>query len=250
MRIRTFIFLSLFIAFIFSEAHASSVSTKNGNIFYESNGKTTQLTSSGRDKYPVLNPKSEWAYFVRGSGGKWVGEKYYPNLWLRIVRFLFDGVLKEELWRVKIDGKGAALLFRNNNAAIDGPDPDYMLASIFNIQFSPDGDKVYFETPNWVTSAGLHVMNLDGSGEKLLGGGNGTKIIFSASELDPKYGSCSGYIVTSQHRYWWFGGSYDWYYLFTPDFKEIAPLGDDFDYFTEMGEIKYTDQSEKINPVH
>lgn len=88
-------------------------------------------------------------------------------------------------------------------------------------------------------------MNPDGSGEKLLGGGNETKIVVSARENDPKYGSCKGYIVTNQHNYWWFGGSYDWWYLFTPDFKEVGPLGDDFDYFTEMGDIIYTDHSEK-----
>ena len=88
-------------------------------------------------------------------------------------------------------------------------------------------------------------MNTDGSGEKLLGGGNETKIVVSARENDPKYGTCRGYIVTSQHNYWWFGGSYDWWYLFTPDFKEVGPLGDDFDYFTEMGDIIYMDHSEK-----
>lgn len=253
MRIRTVIFISLFVAFTFSDAYAASVSVKDRNIFYESNGKTKQLTSLGRDAKPALNPNGEWVYFVRQSQGKWVGEKYYPAKG----EIIEDGLLKEELWRIRIDGTEAALLFRNNYTASDGPDPDYAVAGIENIQFSPDGDKVYFETLHWVTSCALHVMNPDGSDEKMLGPGNETKIVISAREVDPKYGSCRGCIVTAQHNYWWFGGSYDWWYLFTPDFKEIGPLGDDFNYFAEMGEIKYTDQSEKnigksekIRPVH
>lgn len=96
-----------------------------------------------------------------------------------------------------------------------------------------------------MTSAGLHVMDADGANEKLLGGGNDTKIILSAVDYDKKYNDYRGCIVTNQHRYGWFGGAYDWYWLFTPDFKELGTLGDDFDYFTEMGEIKYTDHSEK-----
>ncbi len=224
-----------------SSSEAKKVFVKDRNIYYERDGKTTQLTSSGRDEEPVLHPEEEWVYFVRRTPGAWKGEEYYPAK-DEIVK---NGILADELWRVKIDGTHPKLLFRNDKIAVDGPNPDYRSAIIQNIQFSPDGDKVYFETPNWVTSSGLNIMNADGSGQKLLGGANGAKIVISARELDPKHGTCRGYIVASQHRYWWFGGSYDWYYLFTPDFKEVGPLGDDFDYFTEMGDIVYTDHSEK-----
>ena len=238
---KKFVIYFMLSIFFISNAYAASVYVKDRNIFYADNGKSLQITSLGRDEGPVLYPKGEWIYFVRNTPGVWKGEKYYPARG----EVIENGVLKGELWRIKIGGSQAKLLFRNDKAAIDGPDPSCVIASVSNIQFSPDGDKVYFETSNWVTSAGLHVMNLDGSDERLLGAGNDTKIILSARELDPKYGSCMGYIVTSQHRYWWFGGSYDWYYLFTPDFKEVAPLGDDFAYFTEMGDIIYTDHSEK-----
>jgi len=237
---KTIIFCALAFFFI-PNVYAASVYAKDRNIFYVDSGKTLQITSFGRDDNPVLHPKGEWIYFVRSTPGKWVGEKYYPAKG----EVIKDGILHGELWRVRKDGTQAKLLFRNDCCAIDGPDPNYVVASIFNIQFSPDGDKVYFETSNWVTSAALHVMKSDGSGEKMLGPGNGTKIVLSAREVDPKYGSCRGFIVTSQHNYWWFGGSYDWFYLFTPDFKEVGPLGDDFSYFTDMGNMSYTDHSEK-----
>ena len=76
----------------------------------------------------------------------------------------------------------------------------------------------------------------------VLGPGNNTRIVLSARTFDDREDSYEGYIVTCQHRYWFYGGSYDWYYLFTPDLKrEVAPLGDDVGYFNEAGDIKYTD---------
>lgn len=221
--------------------YAASIHIKDGNIFYEDGGTTKQVTTSGRDKEAKLNPGGEWIYFIRDVEGKWEGEKYYPPQGASIK----GGLLKQELWRVKKDGSDAVMLFRSEHAAVDGPDPDYPLATVENIQFSPSGDKVYFETSEWVTSAGLHVMNADGSGEKLLGGGNDTRIVLLARDEDHKHNNYRGYIVTSQHRYWFFGGSYDWYWMFTPDFKEVGPLGEDFAYFTEMGDMKFTDFSEK-----
>ena len=280
---------------ILGHATAASVYVKEGNVFFEDKGKSSQITSSCRDENATLHPRGEWVYFVRklyecGKDGKCSplkgvdiknGKDYFSVLkwkitrpfvikivkkiqsslnfivkflykqfgwkWLRGINFNWlnrdDDNLKQELWRVKTNGQDAAMLFLSKES--NGVYQDYQLATIGNIQFSPSGDKVYFETPNWVTSAGLHVMNADGSGEKLLGGGNDTKIILSSSRNDNvKYNNYKGYIVTQQHRYWHFGGSYDWYYLFTPDFQEVNPLGDDPSYFTDMGELQYTDHSE------
>ena len=224
-----------------STAYASAVHVKDGNIFFEDNGKTSQLTSSAHDENAILHPSGEWVYFVRDLY-QCIKDKCSPLKGVDIK----DGNLKQELWRVKTNGQDVSRLFLSKDSAgVTGDNQEYSFANIENIQFSPSGDKVYFETPNWVTSAGLHVMNADGSGEKLLGGGNDTKIILSTSRNDSeKYNNYKGYIVTQQHRYWHFGGSYDWYYLFTPDFKEVDPLGDDPSNFTDMGQLQYTDHSE------
>jgi hypothetical protein len=226
-----------------TSSYAASVSIKNGNIYYADNGVTKQLTSLGRDEYPLLHPKGEWVYFVRGGPGKWKDEKYYPAKG----EVIKDGIVKDEIWRVRIDCSKSERLYRNDQpSAVDGPDPDYAFASIYNLQLSPDGDKVYFHRLEWVTSGAIHVMNQDGSGERFLGPGNETKIIISARTFDDREKSYRGYIVTSQHRYHFYGGSYDWFYLFTPDMKrEVASLGDDIAYFTEMGDMTYTDGSEK-----
>lgn len=237
------VFIVLMSILICTKVYAASVYVKDGNIFYANNEKSLQITSLARDNDPMLHPDGKWVYFIRSSDGKWVGEKYYPHEGA-VVK---DGLLHDELWRVKTDGTGATMLFRSEHAAIDGPDPDYSVAHINSMQFSPDGDKVYFEASEWVTSDALYVMKADGSDVKMLGPGNETKIILSARTFDDRESDYRGYIVTNQHRYFLYGGSYDWYYLFTPDLqKEIAPLGDDFDYFTEMGDIIYTDNSEKM----
>ena len=241
MRI-TILFVAL-VSLVYPLAEAASVYVKNGNIVYVNDGITKQLTSSGRDERPVLDPKGEWVYFVRSYEGKWVGQKYYPPQGAIIE----DRILREKLWRVKKDGTNSSMLFRAKKGRdVLAGDCGCAIASIWNIQFSPSGDKVYFEAADWTTSNGLHVMDADGSHEKLLGGGNDTRIVlFSGSASGEKHNNYRGYIVTQQHRYRLFGGSYDWYFLFTPDFKEVGPLGDDVAYFTNMGSLKYTDHSEE-----
>ena len=240
--IKYLILLGVSAFFISTNVYANSVYTRNGNIYYEANEEDRQVTYSGRDEGPALHPSGEWIYFVRELYECPTENKCIP---LKDIN-MEDGNFKEELWRIKTNGNDATMLFLSKESAgVIGDNHEYSFASIGNIQFSPSGDKVYFETPNWVTSAGLNVMNPDGTDEKLLGGGNDTKIIEDAREVDEKYGNLKGYIVTNQHRYWWFGGSYDWYWLFTPDFEDVGPLGDDFAYFTQIGDIKYTDQSEK-----
>ncbi len=214
-------------------AQEKSLSVKDGNIFYGQK----QLTDTGRDRGAVLHPNGKWIYFVRTSKGRFVGERFYPV----DGQVPKDGILKEELWRINTNGSDEHMLYRNSTAAIDHPS-GYAYALIDNIQLSPDGDKVYFETSRWVTSNALNVMDPDGSNVHMLGPGNNTKIILSARTSDDREQSYKGYIVTSQRRYWFYGGSYDWYYLFTPDLtNEIAPLGDDPAYFTEMGDLRYTD---------
>ncbi len=50
-----------------SSKEVNKVFAKDRNIYIVDNGKTTQVTSSGRDEYPALHPKGEWIYFVRAT---------------------------------------------------------------------------------------------------------------------------------------------------------------------------------------
>ena len=47
-------------------------------------------------------------------------------------------------------------------------------------------------------------------------------------------GEYKGDLLVEQHRYFLGGGSYDWYWLFEPNGKEIGPVGETTDNFREM----------------
>jgi hypothetical protein len=65
-------------------------------------------------------------------------------------------------------------------------------------------------------------MDQNGKHQRSLGPACGTRVIQSSASGDYR-----GFIVTSQHRYFVFGGSYDWYYLFTPGMeKQIGSIGE------------------------
>ena len=209
----------------------AAVECVQGNIMYvDASGVSVKLTTSERDSQALMHPGGDWIYFVRTFEGKMVGEKYIPPHG----RKANGGVLSEELWRIRKDGTKASMLYRQDHGAVPGPDLDYVVGWIIRLQFSPKGDKVYFETPESSTCAGLYVMNADGSGVRLLGEGSGTRII--RSDRGERF---RGYIVTSQHRYYPSRGSYDLFYLFTPDLKEIAPIGPNLKSFTENEGAKY-----------
>ena len=201
----------------------AAVTCDKGNIVYVSaDGLRNRLTDSGRDKDPVLHPGGEWVYFIRSFEGHFEEEKYIPPAGKQV---LPDTLLQEELWRVRRNGADAQMLYRHD---IAGPGLNEV-ASIDNIQFSPNGALVYFEASRWATSDELWVIDKDGKRPHALGAGNGTRVVQSST-----LGNYRGFIVTCQHRYFVFGGSYDWYYLFTPDMKkEIGPIGEKLSKITE-----------------
>ncbi len=198
---------------------AAAVTCDKGNIFYVSaDGLRTSLTDSGRDREPALHPGGEWVYFIRSFEGRFDEEKYIPPAGKQAP---VGKMLQEELWLVRKTGADAQMLYRHD-ITVPCSDADHEVALLENIQFSPDGARIYVEASRWVTSAELRVMDQDGKHQRALGPACGTRVIQSSSSGDYR-----GFIVTSQHRYFVFGGSYDWYYLFTPGMdKEVGPIGE------------------------
>jgi len=189
---------------------------KNGDIYSIIKNKETRLTNTGLNKSPIIHPNGEWIYYVKVTGAVDDGEVHPPK------DYKGDYALKEEIWKIDTTGERNTLVYKS---ALP-PEPNqayYTLFSVDNIQFSPDGKKVYFETNKWVTSNAVYVMDSDGSKAKILGPGNGLKIIKSNNFIKNEY---IGYLVVSQLRHFKFGGSYYWNWLFDPDFKEIGPIGD------------------------
>ena len=99
-------------------------------------------------------------------------------------------------------------------------DPPKGLCQVKGIAISNDGKTTYIECPNYATSGGIHAVdNSTGKISEEITAGSGVDIVGA--------GEFSGYILTSQHRYHDGGGSYDSYYLVSPDGKVKKRLTDD-----------------------
>jgi WD40-like Beta Propeller Repeat len=190
-------------------AFAQTVEVKDGNIqFTDKSGKTTALTSSGRDSDPLLAPDGKWVVFVR----KIDGEK------------IATGSAEEsdpcELWQVRVDGKEPTMLLRTGESK---GDKDHPLAGFLSLQFSTNGKLVYFTSPQWAVSNAVHVVDTMNRKEHYLFPGNEVKVVTGG-----EYKDC---LLVQQHRYFIGGGAYDWYWLLRPDGKEVGPVGEDISNF-------------------
>lgn len=104
----------------------------------------------------------------------------------------------------------------------DSEDMEKVIAGINNPQFSPDLDKVYFQSSAWAVSEAIHVVDLKTGQERYLCPGNGMKVIPS--------GQYRGDLIVEKHKY--YGppnyGSYDHYYIVDTNGKELRDLGENF----------------------
>ncbi|HEV2804555.1 MAG TPA: hypothetical protein VGW57_06435 [Chthoniobacterales bacterium] len=184
-------------------AFAQTVSVKDGNIhFTDKSGKTTALTSTGRDSDPVLAPDGKWVAFVRKIDGKKIATGS-------------DEVDPTELWQVRVDGKEPSLLARCRDAG----KPESLIGGFNNLQFSANGKLLYFSSPAWATSGAVHVVDTTNRKERYLFPGNEIKVVTAG-----EYKDC---LLVQQHRYFIGGGTYDWFWLLRPDGKEVGPVGED-----------------------
>ncbi len=185
------------------------VFTKDANIFFDNGTKVTQLTFKSHNRSPLLSADGQNVYFLRKS----TQEAYlsvgspedYPG----------EQILADQLWRYDLhSGKEILLVSDKKSANLED-----VVAHIHDdfIKESTDGKRIYFITSAWVVSGAIHVVNVDGSGHKFLMPGNEIHIV--------QEGEYKGHLLVQQHRYFVGAGSYDWFWLFTSEGKEIGPVG-------------------------
>ena len=179
------------------------LTVNHGNIVL--NG--TVLTRSGQDSDPVMSPDGTMIVFNRRGP---------PSSSMTLCKdFVGDQLL--ELWMISRNGTSQKLL-----SAEGKNEAQSTVCAFDNKQFSSDGTRLYFETPAWVTSGATHVYEFRTKQERFVVSSNGLIVLSDCK--DKQY---RDYLVAYQHRYFVFGGSYDWAFLFTPQGKEIGPLGED-----------------------
>lgn len=194
----------------FAKAEAPVAVVKGGNVVLQtSQGGSKQLTTSGRDARPVVSPDGKWVVFVRSIPGKQISTGS-------------GDVDAEELWQIGADGKDEIKLV----APREAKEVSDLIANFTGLQFSADGRLVYFITPAWATSGAVHVVDTTNRKVRFIVPGNDLKVIHSGEYID-----C---LLVMQHRYFLGGGSYDWYWLFKSDGKEIGPVGEDTANFDDL----------------
>jgi hypothetical protein len=189
-------------------ATAATVAVERGNIVLIDKSRRTVLTHSGHDSDPVLSPDGKRIYFSRtGTATK------------AMAPCSLDGtpVQTVALWRVDRDGEGATKLLDGHGA----DNPQSGLCAFAHKQFSTDGSRLYFDTPAWATSDAVHVMDVAKGTEKFFLPGSVVRVL--AGCRDKRYRDA---LIVNQHRYFVFSGSYDWDWLFSPQGKEIGPVGE------------------------
>ncbi|MEJ0027606.1 MAG: hypothetical protein WDN01_16390 [Rhizomicrobium sp.] len=195
-------FLSILILFGWAAAaQAATVKAENGRIVVDGR----PITAGPRDSDPVLSPDSRRVVFNRQ------GPAIKSCSWDGSENTAF------ELWSVGADGSNPRALLRAHH----DDKPQATICGFDDKQFSSDGRLLYFETPAWATSGALHVLDLRSGRQRYVMASNGATVL--AHCRDPRYRDD---LIVSQHRYFVFGGSYDWAFLFTPAGKEVGPLGD------------------------
>lgn len=179
-----------------------------GNIFIERGGAKSKLTASEQDVDPALSPDGQTVVYTRQGRGRSV-----PGYDLG--QFCVDTPKPDQLRAVNADGGDDRLLLEGRKG-----DADAQLCDFRSKQFSADGKRLYFLTPGWTTSGALHVYETRTREQHFVQPANDLLVLNFCS------GKFQDALVVEQHRYFVFGGSYDWYWLYdAAGRKELGPVG-------------------------
>ena len=169
---------------------------QNGQVFL-----LRPLTRSGSESDAVLAPGGKAAYFVRSATDTEPPDR-------------FDCAANEIM---AVDTTGAAprvlLTFKGSD------EPERNLRGFGGLTLSPDGRTLYFNTTAWATSGALHALDLVTGKERFITSSNG----FFVATRQPYAGN----LVVVKHKYHPTSGSYDHWWLVTPDGKEIRDVAPD-----------------------
>lgn len=205
-----FLFRLLAFLLLAASAAAQGVSVEQGAVTYTArDGSKRRLSDGPQDEQPVLSPNGRAVVFLRNLPG-------------RSIAAGSGEVPARELWLVPVEGGSAHRLL----APRDDPKPERLLAGLQNPRFSPDGSVVYVESAAWATSGAIHAVEARSGRERFVVAGHSLTVVPS--------GPYRGCLVVMQHRYFLGGGSFDWYWLFRPEGKEVGPIGEDAGRFLEQ----------------
>jgi hypothetical protein len=191
-------------------APSPSVAVENGNVVLITGSSRKILTSRGRDSEAAISPDGQWVVYTRAAKPASREDEDEAGDCSALSA-------PDELRRIRVDGNGDELVLRGRA----GAKPEEALCGFRAKQFSSDGAVLFFLSPAWTTSSALHAVMLSSGATRFVIPANDFLILsWCGSDLKDA-------IVAQQHRYFRFGGSYDWYWLFDPSGgNELGPVGE------------------------
>jgi len=192
-----------------SAASAASVKAKNGNIYFINDaGISAQLTKLKSDTQPVLSPDKTKIAFVRTLPKREIQE-VDKETWMQ-------ATADTEIWMIDITGADAHRVVATH---IENDNNEKNLAQFNSLVFSLNGEQLYFLSKAWVTSDGLHVVDLVSKKIQYITDANDVRVITK--------GKYAGYLIVEQHTYSTGpeGGAYETYSLLTPQGAHVKMLG-------------------------
>ena len=182
------------------------VFAESGNIVLERGAARTRLTSSGRDSDPVLSPTRTFVVFTRQTNPS---RDYSPGEGC-------ETAAGDELRRIGVDGSGESVLLRGRIGT-----PKSQLCVFSDKQFNSDGQRLYFLTRGWALEEALHVYSFRTHVSGFVRAASDVMVLRSCQ------GRYKDALVLLEHRYFVFGGSYDWYWVYdATGTRELGPLGE------------------------
>lgn len=191
-------YLLLLVFLLSSMANAASVLERAGSVFYVGeDGSSRKLTDLHTDTRPILSPDGKTTAFLRMKEHQTASNES-----------------ANEIWLTDIAGKDTRQLLEMR----PDDDPGKNLAQFNSLAFSADGKQLYFLTAAWATSNALHVLDLTSGKEHFVTDANDVLVI--------RKGRYANHLVVMKHKYLKQGGSYDYYWLITPEGKEMIMAGE------------------------
>jgi hypothetical protein len=150
----------------------------------------------------VTSPNGRWVAYVKKSSHI-VSEECADFA-------ILNGPYANEIWIRDLKSMKKRLLVRDNFSCYI---PMKKMIDPQDLNFSPDSKTLYFSASAWTTSGAIHAVNVINGHEWFVTDGNEYSVVMN--------GKYTGDLIVNQHRYHDEGGSYDWYWLFTPSGKQI-----------------------------
>jgi hypothetical protein len=105
---------------------------------------------------------------------------------------------------------------------LDSKGPKKTICGFSHKQFTSDSRFIYFLSPAWAVSSGLHRYDTRTKAVTFVLDANDVLVLNDCK--NPEY---RDNLIVNQHRYFVAGGAYDWYFLFdSVGKKEKGPLGE------------------------